>query len=154
MASVSQTTFSNAFSWTKMFEFQLTFDLFTPKGTIDNNSALVQPNRHYLNQWSTSSLTHICITRPQWVKLCSWLFQSESSACVCSDLGDLGYLDYFAISHCSCCNVYSRWRGSKDLPAFNLPTQDGFRFHFVYSLWLGDTWKNKRVGPNKLRSGR
>ena len=44
-----------------------------PYGTIDNNSALVQTmawrkaTSHYLNQWWPSSLTHICITRPQWV---------------------------------------------------------------------------------------
>ena len=48
---------------------------FVPKGPIDNIPALVQiiawreqATSHYLNQWWPSSTTHICVTRPQWVK--------------------------------------------------------------------------------------
>ena len=37
---------------------------FVPKGWINNIPALV------LNQWWSSLLTHICVTRPQWVKTC------------------------------------------------------------------------------------
>ena len=29
-----------------------------------------QPISHYLDQWWLSLMTHICITRPQWVKAC------------------------------------------------------------------------------------
>ena len=44
MAAISQMTFSNAFSWIKMYEFDLRFNwtLFLPKGTINNIQALVQ----------------------------------------------------------------------------------------------------------------
>ena len=48
---------------------------FVPRVQINNIPALVQimawrcPGAsHYLNQWWYSLLTHICITRPQWVK--------------------------------------------------------------------------------------
>ena len=56
---------------------------FVPKGPINNNPALVQ-----IMAWRRSGdkplsepmmvclLTHICITRPQWVKLLSWLYAS------------------------------------------------------------------------------
>ena len=47
---------------------------FVPKGPIDNKSILVQvmagteqATSHYLNQCWPYSLTHICVTRPQWV---------------------------------------------------------------------------------------
>ena len=37
MAAVSQITFSNAFSWTKMFEFTIKISLkFVSKGPVDN----------------------------------------------------------------------------------------------------------------------
>ena len=42
MAAISQTTFSNAFSWKKMLDFFTELSLkFVPKGPIDNNLALV-----------------------------------------------------------------------------------------------------------------
>ena len=48
---------------------------FIPKCPINNIPALVsimawrrQATSHYLNQWWSSQLTHICVTRPQWVK--------------------------------------------------------------------------------------
>ena len=48
---------------------------FVPKGPIDKKWSLVQERAwclvlvtsHYRNQWWPSSMTHICITRPQWV---------------------------------------------------------------------------------------
>ena len=43
IAAISQTTFSNVFSWMKMFEFWLKISLkFLPKGPIDKMAALVQ----------------------------------------------------------------------------------------------------------------
>ena len=42
MDAVSQTTFSNAFSWMKMFEFRLKFTVIFSKGPINNIPALVQ----------------------------------------------------------------------------------------------------------------
>ena len=42
IAAISQTTFSNAFSWMKQFDFLLKFYIkFVPKVLIDNNPALV-----------------------------------------------------------------------------------------------------------------
>ena len=48
---------------------------FVPKGLIDNESALVwvmawhlQGTNHYPNISWPSSMTHICVIRPQWVK--------------------------------------------------------------------------------------
>ena len=76
MAAVSQTTHSNAFSWMKMLEFRLRFhwSLFL-RVQINNNPALVQimawrrPGDKPLSEpMMVSLLTHICVTRPQWVK--------------------------------------------------------------------------------------
>ena len=75
--AIVQTTFSNAFSWMKMYEFRLRFhwNLFL-KFQVNNMPALVQ-----IMAWSRPGdkplcepmivvlLTHICVTRPQWVKI-------------------------------------------------------------------------------------
>ena len=49
---------------------------FVPKGSINNNSALLQimawrcpGNKQLSEPMMVSSLTHICVTRPQWVKV-------------------------------------------------------------------------------------
>ena len=48
---------------------------FVPKGAVNNIAALVQimawrlPGDNYLNQWWYSLLTHICVTRPQWLNI-------------------------------------------------------------------------------------
>ena len=55
MAAISQTTLSNAFSWMKMLDFRLKFHW----------SSLSEPMMVRL-------LTHICVTRPQWVT-CEWM---------------------------------------------------------------------------------
>ena len=75
MGAISQTTFSNAFSWMKMLRISIKISLkFVPKGPINNIPALVQ-----MMAWRRSGdkplsepmmvglLTHICVTRPQWV---------------------------------------------------------------------------------------
>ena len=96
MAAKSQTTSSNAFSWMKMYEFLLKISLkFVPRGPINNISTLVQ-----MMAWRRTGdkplseammiilLTHICVTRPQWVKsvrvcaclcLCVYVSVSDSS---------------------------------------------------------------------------
>ena len=76
MDAISQTTSSSAFSWTKMFAFRLKFHWsFFPKGPIYNIPALVQiiacrrPGDKPLSEpMMVSYQTHICVTRPQWVK--------------------------------------------------------------------------------------
>ena len=77
MAAIIQTTFSSAFSWIKMYEFRLRFHwIFVPKGSINNIPSLVQimawrrPGDKPLSEpMMVSLLTHICVTRPQWLKL-------------------------------------------------------------------------------------
>ena len=73
MAAFSQTTFSSAFSWMKMFEFQLKFhwSLFLRvQLTIIHHCFMAwrRPGDKPLTEpMMVSSLTHICVTRPQWV---------------------------------------------------------------------------------------
>ena len=82
MAAIFQTTFSNAFSWMKMYEISLWYVPHIPKDQINNILALVQimawrrpGNKHYLNQWQ---LVYICVTRPQWVKDIILFFAGEN----------------------------------------------------------------------------
>ena len=76
MDAISQTTFSNAFSWKKMLEFRLKFrwNLFLSRGSINNIPALVQimawrrPGAKLLSEpRMVILLTHICVIRPQWI---------------------------------------------------------------------------------------
>ena len=82
MAAISQTTFSDAFSRMKMYEF----DLFVPKVRINNIPALVQiimawrqPGDKPLSEpMMVSFLMHICITGLRikdtiWIHICSEL---------------------------------------------------------------------------------
>ena len=77
MDAISQTPFSNAFSWMKMFEYRLKFhwSLFFRVQLI-NILALVQimawrrPGDKPLSEPMVVSLpTHICVARPQWVNI-------------------------------------------------------------------------------------
>ena len=76
MAAIFQTTFSNAFSWTNIYQIWLKVHWsFVPKGPMNNIPALVQimawrrPGDKPLSEpMMVSLLTHICVTRPQWVK--------------------------------------------------------------------------------------
>ena len=77
MDAISQTTFSYAFSWMKIFEFRI-FEIslkFVPKDPMNNIPSLVQimawrrPGDKPSSEPMMISLpTHICVTRPQWVK--------------------------------------------------------------------------------------
>ena len=75
MAAISQTTFSNAFSWMKMFEFWLCIHwVFFPKGSINIIPALVQimawrrsDDKPLTEPMVVSLLMHIWVTRPEWV---------------------------------------------------------------------------------------
>ena len=75
MAANFLMTFSNAFFSNENIWIPIKISLkFVPKGPINNISALVQimawcrpGDTHYRNQLWHSLLTHICVTRPQWV---------------------------------------------------------------------------------------
>ena len=79
MAAVSQTTFSNAFSWMKMYQFWLKFHwsmFLRIQLTIFQYwfrwwLCAEQATRHYLNQWCPRLPRHICVTQPQWVNTLS-----------------------------------------------------------------------------------
>ena len=76
MAAIFQTTFSNAFSWMKTYKFRLRFhwSLF-PRVQLNIFPTLIQimawrrPGDKPLSEpMMVILLTHICVTRPQWVK--------------------------------------------------------------------------------------
>ena len=74
--AILQTTFSNGFSWMKMYEFRLTFHWSGPRGPINNIPTLVQimawrrPGDKPLSEpMMVRSPTHICVTELNWVKL-------------------------------------------------------------------------------------
>ena len=62
--------------WTHFLNDRISINIslnFIPYGPVDDMSALVQimawhTASHCLNQWWPSSLTHICVSWPQWVK--------------------------------------------------------------------------------------
>ena len=70
MAAIFQTTFWNAFSWMKIFDFW-----FVPQVPINNIPALAQimawrrpgADKPLSEPMMVILLTHICVTRPQWV---------------------------------------------------------------------------------------
>ena len=74
MAAISQTTFSNAFSCMKMFGIRFRFHwiwVTRVQLTILQHwfiwwLGVGQATSHYLNQWWSALLTHVCVTRPQW----------------------------------------------------------------------------------------
>ena len=75
MAAIFQMTFSNAFSWMKIYILIKISLTFVPQGPINNIPALVQimtlrhPGKKLLSEpMMVSLLTHICLTLPQWVK--------------------------------------------------------------------------------------
>ena len=72
MAAISYKTFWNAFSWMKMYEFCLKFDisLFLSFNipTLVQIMTWHQPGNKPLSEpMIVSLLMHICITRPQWI---------------------------------------------------------------------------------------
>ena len=70
MDNISQTAFSNSFSWMKMKFMQISLK-FVPKGLFVNMSSLVLglATSHNLNQHWPRSMMPYGTTRPQWVKI-------------------------------------------------------------------------------------
>ena len=73
MAAIFQTTFSNGFSWMKMFESLLKFHrhLFLKVQLIRKLVEKMAWCRtgHYLKQWWPRLLTCICVTQSEWVNI-------------------------------------------------------------------------------------
>ena len=92
---------------------------------------------HYLNQWRPSLLTHICVTRPQWVKdrvgyrrfvLCPWQcsFQMKTVLALARQLATI---------HCQH-NIISVWK-----------CKSGFRYSAPFSgLFNHSTTAFQRLG--------
>ena len=116
MAAISQTTFSNEFSWMKMYEFRLTFHwswFLGVQSTIFEHwfrqwLGADQASSHYLNQrWL--DYRRICVTRPQWVNTerKSWkLILLYSSAGLIRDHSGYGFGQWEMKLQC---NVVSHW---------------------------------------------
>ena len=96
MATISQMTLSNSFSWMKMLEFWLKFhwNLFH-RGPINNIPALVQimawrhsGDKRLSETMMVSSPMHICVTRPQWVNMHNHFYKhSPKQTCNTSMIG-------------------------------------------------------------------
>ena len=90
MDAISQTPFSNAFSWMKMFEFRLKFHWsFFPRVQLNNIPAMVQimawrrPDDKPLYEPMMVNLpTHICVARPQWVKTLRMMMIPQGRYCI------------------------------------------------------------------------
>ena len=77
MSAISQTTFSNAFIWMKMYEFLLNLKFYwslflrtqlTISSIGSDNGSRRRPGDKPLSEpMMVSLLTHICVTRPRWV---------------------------------------------------------------------------------------
>ena len=82
MATISQTTFSNTFSWMKIYKFRFEFhwhlfliiQLTISQLWFRSWFGAEQATSHYLNQCWPSFPTHICSTRGRWVK---WPFNNR-----------------------------------------------------------------------------
>ena len=105
---ISQTTFSSAFYWMKIYELQLIIHWsFVPKGPINNIAALVQimgrrrPGDKPLSEPMLVSLpTHICVIRPQWINCRSPLNETENN------------IDFRGLR---CSYMWSRWYDNFDI---------------------------------------
>ena len=88
MAAVWQTTLANAFAWKKTLRFRLKFhwslfpwlELTIPQHWCRKWLGAEQATSHYLNQLWFILLTHICVTRLQWVKNKFSFFRCDQAA--------------------------------------------------------------------------
>ena len=81
MAAIVKTTFSNAFYWMKMYGFRfqchwrwfLGVQLTQFQHWFRQWLGADQGTTHHMNPWWLSLVTHMCVTRPQCVKLYGYL---------------------------------------------------------------------------------
>ena len=112
MAAIFHTTFWNGFSWMKMYEFREKISLkFVPRGPINNMPALGQimawrrPGDKPLTEpMMVRLLTHVCVTRPQWVKL---PFQAAMQVVIDHTLHPLFLFWQFCNNHPICGVTYN-----------------------------------------------
>ena len=103
MATIFQMTFSNAFSWMKMYKFLLQFHWICSQEQINNIPASVQiiawcrPDDKPLSEpMMVSLLTHICVARPQWVE-CMLMDLHMIAFILCKQLYIWSHSDFFVL---------------------------------------------------------
>ena len=79
MAAISKTAFPNAFYWVKLFDFLLKchwslFPWFQLTAWVQVMAWRRSGDKPLSERMMVSLLTHICVTRPQWVKIISLLY--------------------------------------------------------------------------------
>ena len=147
MDAISQTTFSSAFSWMKMFEIQIIeISLkFVPKGPINNIPALVQimawrraGDKPLSEPIMVSLTTHICVTRLQWVNDVS--MEALRGNVVWHErhvffrlLTQCGLLTSEGVPK-ACHHWFSQWHD-----AFLVPS------HCLYQCWLMDIFTHRNM---------
>ena len=128
MADIFQTTFSNAFSWMKMYKFWLRFhwSLFRRVQLTISHSwfrlwlGTHQATSHYLNQWWSNLLTHVCDTRPQWGKFKSHKMSFAHSLCLtCQILFKLCIFWYCCCALCKISKEFDNCNGFNEWPPFH-----------------------------------
>ena len=93
MANISQTTFSNAYSWMKIHQFRLIFhwSLF-----LRVELTIFQHWFRLSEPMMLSLLMHICVTRPQWVKsIGETLYTSRGDDSVCDHMIHMSLMNTF-----------------------------------------------------------
>ena len=94
MASTFQATYYDTFSWMETLEFRFP-RVQLKQSSIGADNGL--ETSHYLSQWWPSLLAHICVIRPQWMKIkqknseTSWL-NLNSKAVSLNHLGSWGWM--------------------------------------------------------------
>ena len=73
IVTILQRTFSKSSFWMCTCHFDIEFHLYISLFTNWQRASIgsrydIARNGHYLNQWCYSLLTHICVTRPEWVQ--------------------------------------------------------------------------------------
>ena len=147
MAAISQTTILNAFSSMKIYELK-----FVPKGRIINIPALVQimawcrlGNKPLSERMMVGLLTHICVTRPQWVKSVTFkhMFGIKSLSTSCEFAPRWIPLNTFDGKSAfdqvmACCSLATRHYLSQCWP----------RYLWLYGLTMPQRFKSSPPGQN------
>ena len=139
MAAISQTTFSNVILLNENVWISIKISLkFVPKDLINNIPALVQimawrrPGAKPSSEATMVRLpTHICVTRPQWVKMTQIVF---------SNLWPIHTGKYYGIqSHCPASRttlVATRFRVAVICPIIQVPHCIRVFFYFVWFVFI------------------
>ena len=119
MAAISQTTLSNAFSWMKMILLLPISLKFVPKGPINIIPALIEI-MPLSEPMLVSLLTHICITRPEWVNTGNLFIYKCLDIVIINSLG---------IARSFACNLDLKITNTLQWMIWHNPTSQFLRIH-------------------------